>query len=92
MKVSSGACSYKLKLSVTMAVTQYTIRAINQLRVSQGHIGLDTAVFPEGTPGFVIEAFARQPLWKDGLNYRHGTGHGVGAALNVHEVRSSTAG
>ncbi|MEW5306595.1 MAG: hypothetical protein WDW36_009049 [Sanguina aurantia] len=54
-------------------------------RVLQGHIGLDTAVFPEGTPGFVIEAFARQPLWRDGLNYRHGTGHGVGAALNVHE-------
>lgn len=51
----------------------------------QGHIALDTAVFPEGTPGFVLDAFARMPLWKYGLNYRHGTGHGVGAALNVHE-------
>jgi Xaa-Pro aminopeptidase len=51
----------------------------------QGHIALDEAVFPEGTPGFVLDAFARGPLWKAGLNYLHGTGHGVGAALNVHE-------
>lgn len=54
-------------------------------RVLQGHIALDTAVFPEGTPGFVLDAFARRPLWAAGLDYRHGTGHGVGAALNVHE-------
>lgn len=51
----------------------------------QGHIALDEAVFPEGTPGFVLDGFARMPLWKNGLNYMHGTGHGVGAALNVHE-------
>uniref|UniRef100_A0A7N1A5F9 Metallopeptidase M24 family protein n=1 Tax=Kalanchoe fedtschenkoi TaxID=63787 RepID=A0A7N1A5F9_KALFE len=54
-------------------------------RVLQGHIGLDQAVFPENTPGFVLDAFARSSLWKIGLDYRHGTGHGVGAALNVHE-------
>ena len=54
-------------------------------RVLQGHIALDTAVFPEGIPGFVLDAFARRPLWQAGLDYRHGTGHGVGAALNVHE-------
>lgn len=54
-------------------------------RVLQGHIALDQAVFPENTPGFVLDAFARSPLWKIGLDYRHGTGHGVGAALNVHE-------
>jgi len=54
-------------------------------RVLQGHIALDTAVFPEGTPGFVLDAFARRALWAAGLDYRHGTGHGVGAALNVHE-------
>lgn len=54
-------------------------------RVLQGHIALDQAVFPEGTPGAALDAFARMALWKDGLNYRHGTGHGVGAALNVHE-------
>ncbi|KAF6262047.1 peptidase M24, structural domain-containing protein [Scenedesmus sp. NREL 46B-D3] len=54
-------------------------------RVLQGHIALAQAVFPEGTPGTAIDALARLPLWRDGLNYRHGTGHGVGAALNVHE-------
>ena len=51
----------------------------------QGHIALDRAVFPTGTPGLALDAFARAPLWAMGLNYRHGTGHGVGAALNVHE-------
>ncbi|XP_023537181.1 probable Xaa-Pro aminopeptidase P isoform X1 [Cucurbita pepo subsp. pepo] len=54
-------------------------------RVLQGHIALDQAVFPQHTPGFVLDAFARSSLWKIGLDYRHGTGHGVGAALNVHE-------
>lgn len=54
-------------------------------RVLKGHIALDQAVFPENTPGFVLDAFARSSLWKTGLDYRHGTGHGVGAALNVHE-------
>ncbi|KAK9139784.1 hypothetical protein Scep_009465 [Stephania cephalantha] len=51
----------------------------------KGHIAIDQAVFPETTPGFVLDAFARSSLWKVGLDYRHGTGHGVGAALNVHE-------
>lgn len=54
-------------------------------RVLQGHIALDQAVFPANTPGFVLDAFARSSIWKIGLDYRHGTGHGVGAALNVHE-------
>ena len=42
-------------------------------------------MWPEGTPGCAIDVAARLPLWRMGLNYRHGTGHGVGAALNVHE-------
>lgn len=54
-------------------------------RVLQGHIAVDKAVFPENTPGFVLDVLARSSLWKTGLDYRHGTGHGVGAALNVHE-------
>lgn len=54
-------------------------------RVLQGHIAIDTAIFPNGTTGFVIDAFARKALWQDGLDYRHGTGHGVGHFLNVHE-------
>lgn len=53
--------------------------------VLKGNIALSTAVFPPGTPGIAIDALARAPLWSMGLNYRHGTGHGVGAALNVHE-------
>jgi Xaa-Pro aminopeptidase len=54
-------------------------------RVLQGHIALATAVFPVGTPGHKLDILARLPLYRDGLDYRHGTGHGVGAFLNVHE-------
>lgn len=54
-------------------------------RVLQGHIAIDTAVFPAGTTGLMLDSWARRPLWKDGLDYRHGTGHGVGSFLNVHE-------
>ncbi|KAN0127203.1 Peptidase M24, structural domain containing protein [Lactarius tabidus] len=54
-------------------------------RVLQGHIAIDTAVFPNGTTGYIIDTWARRYLWRDGLDYRHGTGHGVGHFLNVHE-------
>ncbi|KAM5541777.1 hypothetical protein V8D89_004506 [Ganoderma adspersum] len=54
-------------------------------RVLQGHIAIDVAVFPNGTTGYILDPFARRPLWEDGLDYRHGTGHGVGHFLNVHE-------
>lgn len=54
-------------------------------RVLQGHISIDTAVFPIGTSGFIIDSFARRALWQEGWDYRHGTGHGVGHFLNVHE-------
>lgn len=53
--------------------------------VLQGHIALDMAVFPKGTTGHILDAFARKPLWAKGLDYKHGTGHGVGCFLNVHE-------
>jgi len=53
--------------------------------VLKGHIALCTAVFPNKTNGHRIECLARAPLWAAGLNYKHGTGHGVGAFLNVHE-------
>ncbi|KAH8702372.1 putative Xaa-Pro aminopeptidase P [Talaromyces proteolyticus] len=53
--------------------------------VLKGVIALDTAIFPKGTSGFALDAFARQHLWRHGLDYLHGTGHGVGAYLNVHE-------
>ena len=54
-------------------------------RVLKGNIGVDSMIYPEGTPGFVLDVFARKALWEAGKDYGHGTGHGVGAALNVHE-------
>ncbi|AJP74739.1 aminopeptidase P family protein [Sphingomonas hengshuiensis] len=54
-------------------------------RVLKGHIGLATAIFPEGTTGAQLDGFARRPLWEVGLDYGHGTGHGVGAYMAVHE-------
>ncbi len=54
-------------------------------RVLKGHIALATARFPEGTTGAALDAFARKPLWDAGLDYDHGTGHGVGSYLSVHE-------
>lgn len=53
--------------------------------VLKGHVALARAVFPEGSNGYMLDTFARQFLWKEGLDYRHGTGHGIGAYLNVHE-------
>ncbi|KAL6792483.1 X-prolyl aminopeptidase [Trichoderma sp. SZMC 28013] len=53
--------------------------------VLKGNIALDLAVFPKGTTGFALDSLARQHLWSTGLDYRHGTGHGVGSFLNVHE-------
>lgn len=61
-----------------MEVKSYTL-------VLKGVIALDRAVFPKGTTGFAIDILARHALWREGLDYRHGTGHGVGSFLNVHE-------
>lgn len=54
-------------------------------RALQGHIALDSVVFPAGTTGPMLDVLARQALWKDGMNYATGTGHGVGSYLGVHE-------
>ncbi len=54
-------------------------------RVLKGHIAIDRAVFPQGTAGSQLDAFARQFLWAAGVDYAHGTGHGVGSFLSVHE-------
>ncbi|MDO4707488.1 MAG: aminopeptidase P family protein [Porphyromonadaceae bacterium] len=58
--------------------TDYTL-------VLKGHIAIATAQFPEGTRGSQIDILARKALWDKGMNYGHGTGHGVGYFLNVHE-------
>ena len=54
-------------------------------RVLKGHIAIATAVFPEGTTGAQLDSLARIPLWQAGLDFDHGTGHGVGSYLSVHE-------
>lgn len=54
-------------------------------RVLLGHMALDRCVFPAGSPGCLLDSLARTALWEIGQNYPHGTGHGVGAALSVHE-------
>jgi Xaa-Pro aminopeptidase len=54
-------------------------------RVMQGHIALATVVFPKGVGGAHLDALARRSLWQVGLDYDHGTGHGVGSYLSVHE-------
>lgn len=54
--------------------------------VLKAHIGLTTAIFPKDCLGSSLDSLARTYLWKEGLDYRHGTGHGVGAFLNVHEA------
>ena len=53
--------------------------------VLKGHIALSKAIFPKGTAGCQLDALAREPLWNAGRNFGHGTGHGVGFYLNVHE-------
>ncbi|MEM7571377.1 MAG: aminopeptidase P family protein [Bacteroidota bacterium] len=66
-----------------------TEERINFTLVLKGMIDLSMAHFPKGTSGVQLEILARQHLWKAGLNYGHGTGHGVGYFLNVHEGPAS---
>ena len=60
-------------------------------RVLKGHIALSRMIFPDRTDGAMIDAFARSSLWEIGKDYGHGTGHGVGCFLNVHEFPPSIA-
>ena len=59
--------------------------AIDYTLVLKGHIALACATFPKGTRGVHLDTLARTALWEHGLNYGHGTGHGIGYFLNVHE-------
>lgn len=58
---------------------------VGYTRVLMGLIQLSLLVFPEDMPSSTADVMARAPLWEEGLDYRHGTGHGVGAFLGVHE-------
>lgn len=69
--VAIGCPSYEMKKQFTL--------------VLKGHISLASALFPKGTTGHQLDVLARQHLWQNGYDYDHGTGHGVGHFLNVHE-------
>jgi Xaa-Pro aminopeptidase len=70
----------------TVAVGEPTAEMRDRFtRVLKGHIAMARAVFPEGTTGAQLDSFARQFLWVQGLDFDHGTGHGVGSYLSVHE-------
>ena len=70
----------------TVAVGEPTAEMRDRFtRVLQGMIAVATAVFPKGTRGGQLDSFARRPLWEAGVDYAHGTGHGVGSFLSVHE-------
>lgn len=70
----------------TIALGQSTSEMIHDFTlVLKGHIALSQAVFPEGTCGLCLDALARRPLWREGKDFKHGTGHGVGCFGNVHE-------
>lgn len=70
--------------TVPIGTPSQEMRERNTL-VLQGHIALATVRFPKGTTGSNLDALARHPLWQAGLDYDHGTGHGVGVFLGVHE-------
>lgn len=70
----------------TMAIGDPTAEQKDRFtRVLKGHIALSVVRFPEGTTGSQLDVLARLPLWMAGLDYDHGTGHGVGSYLGVHE-------
>lgn len=69
--IAVGALTEQMKKDYTM--------------VLKGHIAIATAVYPQGTRGSQLDILARKALWDQGLNYLHGTGHGIGHFLNVHE-------
>jgi Xaa-Pro aminopeptidase len=86
--VDSGAQYEDGTTDITRAIAVGTPEADmrrNFTRVLKGHIAIARAVFPDGTTGAQLDSFARQYLWQAGLDFDHGTGHGVGSYLSVHE-------
>jgi Xaa-Pro aminopeptidase len=86
--IDSGA-QYKdgtTDITRTVAVGELTEQMkIDYTLVLKGHIALATAIYPRGTRGAQLDVLARKALWEHGLTYWHGTGHGIGHFLNVHE-------
>lgn len=86
--IDSGA-QYKdgtTDITRTVAVGELTKQMkADYTNVLKGHIAIATAIYPEGTRGAQLDAFARKALWDNCITYWHGTGHGIGHFLNVHE-------
>lgn len=96
--LDSGAQYYDgtTDITRTIAIGDPEVEMINDFTlVLKSHIALSSAVFPADTQGSALDALARAPLWAAGKDYNHGTGHGVGCFLNVHEgpfsIRKKTA-
>ncbi len=86
--IDSGAQYLDGTTDITRTVALGAVTAAQRdrfTRVLRGHIDLALTPFPAGTTGNQLDTIARRPLWEAGLNYGHGTGHGVGAYLSVHE-------
>lgn len=86
--IDSGAQYFDGTTDITRTVALGKITdemAQDYTMVLKGHIAIATAIYPQGTRGSQLDILARKTLWNKGLNYLHGTGHGVGHFLNVHE-------
>jgi Xaa-Pro aminopeptidase len=86
--VDSGGNYFEGTMDTTRTVALGPVSAAARRHytlVLKGMVALSRVCFPAGLTGTHLDALARQPLWADGLNYKHGSGHGVGAYLNVHE-------
>ena len=86
--IDSGAQYFDGTTDITRTVSTGQVSDAvkrNYTNVLKGHIQLASAVFPKGTVGMQLDVLARQALWKAGQNFLHGTGHGIGCFLNVHE-------
>ena len=86
--VDSGGQYYNGTTDITRTVALGELTDLEKrdfTLVLKGHINLLSSRFLHGTSGHVLDVLARQPLWKEGVDYKSGTGHGVGYLLNVHE-------
>lgn len=86
--IDTGAQYLDGTTDITRTVAVGNVSALEKKRYTQvlkGHIAIATIAFPEGTTGSQLDILARQFLWRDGVDYAHGTGHGIGSYLSVHE-------
>ncbi|MCQ2914547.1 MAG: aminopeptidase P family protein [Alphaproteobacteria bacterium] len=86
--IDSGAQYLDGTTDITRTISVGNVGSLEKKRFTQvlkGHIAIATIAFPDGTTGSQIDILARQYLWRDAVDYAHGTGHGIGSYLSVHE-------